>query len=181
MSSYNSAFRSLSDSAIESGLVADDRSDLITLLAAIQAANINILSMTWDSARQPISIGGTSYINESLINLQASFAFKCVREEHKIQKRESDIFRAITTEITVLTYPSIQTHPNIVKLEGVCWDIPSEDEVWPVLIFEKTEFGDLHNFLTLPIGRSLSLPKRLHLCTNIATAIRHMHDSSRLI
>jgi hypothetical protein len=47
-------------------------------------------------------------------------------------------------------------------------------------VFEKTHFGDLYNFLRLPVGRDLSIAERLKLCVNVGTAIIDMHALGRI-
>jgi hypothetical protein len=174
--------RFLSYSAIQSEPSVDVQCDLITFLAAVQAAQIDILPITWQSAREPVGEGGTSSIKEAPINLQTSFAFKCVKDETKGQQMiKTRIFQAFIREITVLSHPSIRRHPNIINLQGICWDIQSKDEIWPVLIFEKTQFGDLYNFMTLPVGRDLGMIERVKLCADVVSAIADMHENSRLL
>jgi hypothetical protein len=53
--------------------------------------------------------------------------------------------------------------------------------VWPVLVLEKSQYGDLYNFATLPVGRELCFAKRLKLCVDVGTAISDMHNNSRLL
>jgi hypothetical protein len=184
MSTDESTFlkpRLLSDSAIQFEHVADTQCDLLTFLAVVQKAQVDILPITWQSARQPIGAGNTSSVNEALITLQTSFAFKCVSDKQKRDKPEAKIFQAFISEITVLGHPLIRKHPNIVELQGICWDVPSDNEVWPVLVFEKTQFGDLYNFLTLPVGRDLCTAERLKLCGDVGVAIIDMHFNSRFL
>ena len=153
--------------------------DLITFLAVAQRMQVDILPTTWQSTRGPMGRGGTSRINEALINLQTSFAFKCVSTRQKRKFLKAKIFQTLISEIVVLGHPLLREHPNIVELQGICWDVPS-DEVWPALVFEKTQFGDLYNFLTLPVGRDLRTLERLKLCVDVGTAISDMHFNSRL-
>jgi hypothetical protein len=81
----------------------------------------------------------------------------------------------------VLSHPLIRMHPHIVELEGICWDIISEDEVWPVLMFEKSKCGDLNDFITSRVGRSLGIVERLNLCLDAGIAIVDMHDNSMFL
>ena len=184
MSTYKSAFlkpRFLSDSAVLSEQPVDTQYDFITFLAVVQRAQISILPITWQSALQPIGTGATSNINEALINLQTSFAFKCASDKQKQHVPEANILQALISEITVLGHPSIRERPNIVHLQGICWDVSSDDKVWPALVFEKTQFGDLYNFATLPIGRDLCISERLKLCVDVGTAIMDMHSNGTLL
>jgi hypothetical protein len=159
--------------------------DLITFLAVVQKMELDILPITWQSARDMIGRGGTSDINEALINLQTSFAFKCLSNDQKqsVSKNEisrSIIFQTLVNEIIILGHPGLREHPNMVALQGICWDIPADDEIWPVLVFEKSQFGDLYSFLTLPVGRDLQPVDRMNLCADVGAAILSMHSNSRM-
>jgi hypothetical protein len=173
----------------------DDLYDFITFLAVAQKLEIDILPITWQSTQEMIGLGGTSQINQSLINVRTSFAFKCVGDRYKLDKPMHSIYQSIISEVIALRVPSIQRHSNILELQGICWDIPlSEDseteagegnpssqyKVWPVLVFEKSEFGDLHNFSMLPVGRDLGFNERLQLCEDIGTAVADMHSKRKL-
>ena len=119
--------------------------------------------------------GGTAKIDQALVNLQTSFAFKPIKEKDKAKTEL--IFREVISEIIVLSRPAIRQHPNIVELQGLRWDIPSDDKVWPVLVLEKSHFGDLYDFLRLPVGRDLSTNERQELCISIGIAIADMHSN----
>ncbi|KAH7357598.1 hypothetical protein BKA66DRAFT_552783 [Pyrenochaeta sp. MPI-SDFR-AT-0127] len=177
--------RYLSDSSLPPPQEADTPPyDLVTFLGVIQKLQIDILSITWQAARQPIGAGATGRINEALINLHTSFAFKCVSDRQREETAEGRIIRALISEVMVLGDPLIQRHPNIVALQGVCWDVTTdehgEDRVWPVLVFEKSQYGDLYHFTTLPVGRELSFAERLKLCVEVGIAISDMHINKML-
>ncbi|KAF2650287.1 TPR-like protein, partial [Lophiostoma macrostomum CBS 122681] len=91
----------------------------------------------------------------------------------------------------VLWHPDIRNHPNILELQGICWDMPLNNEsgieatprqlskhtnVWPVLVFEQSHFGDMYHFAKLPIGRELGIKARLKMCLDIGNAIAHMQS-----
>jgi hypothetical protein len=187
MSTDNDPFykpRYLSDASFQSLQVTNAPYDLITFLAVIQRLQIDILPITWQAARQPIGVGATGRINEALINLHTSFAFKCVSDRQKERESEEAIIRVLINEVIVLGHESIRNHPNIVELQGICWDVASgdkgDDKVWPVLVLKKTQYEDLYNFATLPVGRELCFAERLKLCIDVSTAIWDMHSNSRL-
>ena len=76
----------------------------------------------------------------------------------------------------MLGHQSIRGHPNINRLEGICWDIePERERVWPVLVFDKSIYGDLEAFMKLGAGRNMDLRNRLELCVGIATAVSDLH------
>jgi len=173
--------RYLSDASLQLAQALDTPYDFITFLAVVQKLQIDILPITWQAVRQPIGAGATGKINEALINLHTSFAFKRVADRQKDEESKGRIFHVLINEIIVLGHTLIRKHPYIVELQGICWDVPSDDKVWPVLVFEKSQYGDLYNFATLPVGRGLCISKRLKLCMDVGTAISDMHCNSRLL
>jgi hypothetical protein len=172
------AMRSFSEVELSGKPAIRPRYKFLTFLSAVQALKIDILPITWQGACQ-IAVGGTSIINESLVNVQASLVFKCFKEVEKLQKSEDSLFQTIISEIGVLGQRPIRGHPNIVQLQGICWDISTDDKVWPALVFEKSQYGDLSSFLATPIGRELDISARLQLCMNIGNAILDMHSKSK--
>ena len=171
------------DPSQQSAQGTDASYDLITFLAVIQKLRIGILPITWQPARQVIGAGASSRIKEALINHHTSFAFKCVQDNWKATGTEGTIIRTLINEILVLGHASVRKHPNIVELQGVCWDVVSDERgerVWPVLVFEKAQYGDLYNFATLPVGRDLCIAERLKLCMDVGTAISDMQSNSGL-
>lgn len=164
--------------------------NFITFLATAQRLQIPFLPITWQTQRPIVAKGGTSEINQAQINLETSFVFKRVVEKDKLGKPEKEVLRRLINEITILRYPTIRDHPTILELQGICWDISpkksqndgevtplhrsNNDKVWPVLVFEKSQFGDLYDFARLQIGRDLGISERLKICLDIGSAIAHM-------
>ncbi len=114
--------------------------DFISLLGLAQRLHVDFLPLTWQAPLGPIGKGGQAGINEALANIQTSFAFKLYKrpQEHP--------FKEVAQEIVALSHPAVREHHFTVTLEGICWDIPEDDHVWPVLVFEKSHLGDLHIF-----------------------------------
>ncbi len=89
---------------------------------------------------------------------------------------ESRNLSALIAEISVLGHPAIRYHPNIANIEGICWDVvDGGEQVWPVLVFEKTRFGDLNRFMTTSLGKELDIKNRLDILFDIALAVRDLH------
>jgi serine/threonine protein kinase len=153
--------------------------DLITFLAVAQKVQVDILPITWQSARGIIGVGATSTIYEASINSQPSFAFKCIKYQGEGESLKTYNFLTLINEVTALS--QLRGHPNILELQGICWDVIADDEVLPVLVLEKAPFGNLYTFLERPVGRDLSIPERLSLSVDIGTAIIHMHSHGMII
>ena len=150
----------------------------LSFLATAQALDVTFLPMTWQSARESVGSGATSSIEEALASIHISLAFKRIRSSEKREKSETEIFLMLTNEIIVLRHTSIREHPNISALQGVCWDISPDGKVWPVLVFEKSQFGDLLNFMRLPVGKQLAMRSRIEFCWSVGDALVAMHSNS---
>ena len=149
--------------------------DVITFLAAAQWRKIDILPITWQPALDTVGRGATAEIQQSIINLAMTFAFKryfTSSDPHKITTR----YQAILAELCILGHPAIKEHPNIVKLQGVCWDVVTEDEVWPVLVTKKAKFGNLHDFMASDEAILLKPYHCLNLIAGILNAVATMHS-----
>jgi serine/threonine protein kinase len=162
------------------------RNDLLySFLALAQNLWINFLPITWQPELDTIGRGATAEIRQSLINLQTSFAFKRFFGA-ETESEECKILRALIAEISILGHFAVQDHSNILQLEGVCWNISSGDDgdgderMFPVLVFEKTQFGDLGTFMA-NTGRSLSFVERIEICADVGNAVMYMHTNLGII
>ena len=159
---------------------ADSNCNFLSFLGIAQSLRIDFLPITWQPGLDSLGQGGTAKIHQALVNLQMSFAFKRLASTGPAQLEAYKIrnFRALIAEILVLSHPSIHDHPNINRLEGICWDVVSGcEKVWPVLVFEKARYGDLQTFMERAEGKILTIEERLNICADIAIAVMDMHSS----
>lgn len=180
--SFRSSGTFFQSATLASSAAIDIPYDLITFLGIAQHLNIDFLPISWDTGAN-IGEGGTARISQSSISLGSAFAFKRLASVHSIRSeaQKTPIYQALVAEIVVLGHKSIRGHPNINRLQGICWDIePESERVWPVLVFEKTQHGDLKKFMELGAGAGLDLKNRLKLCAEIATAASHLHMNGEL-
>lgn len=187
--------RQYHSSSIQSVQDAEDTGvpyNFVTFLATVQKFQVPLLHMTWQSHRKLLGKGATSQINEAQTSLESSFAFKRIPNTQKEDWLEADIYQQLITEISILRHPAFRAHPNVVELQGVCWDIDQIQNlhrakegretisggfsVWPVLVFETSKFGDLYQFAVSPPGRSLDTSQRLNICIDIGLAIADMQS-----
>lgn len=154
--------------------------DLISFLAVAQYYELDFLSIAWQASLGQIGKGGTSEIRQSTLDTEESLAFKCIARLGQRVFSESDeqrAFNALVSEISILGHPLIRYHQNIVNIEGICWELPlASEKVWPVLILEKSQLGDLQSFICSEEGRMLSFEERLSLCTDVGSALSTMHQ-----
>jgi hypothetical protein len=156
--------------------------NFLSFLATAQALRIEFLPLSWDKGRGIIGAGGTSTIQQALVNIDTSFAFKAYHRQHKTDKQnktEEQVFRTIMNEITVLSQKFVREHANIAQLQGICWEISTDDRPWPILVFEKSHLGDLYDFATHG-GRNMGTGERVRLCLDVGIAIMDMHTNSKL-
>jgi serine/threonine protein kinase len=151
----------------------------IALLALAQRLEVPFLPITWQALLDNLGQGGQAKVSQAAANVQTSFAFKLFRGDSVDNADEDTPFQAVINEMIMLSHRAIRDHPFVVTLEGICWDIPGDgDQVWPVLVFEKSIHGDLFEFVKSGRGSSLSTQEKLKLCTDIGIAIRDMHSNS---
>ena len=155
--------------------------DCISFLAVAQYYEIDFVSVTWEEGRGKVGLGATSEIWQSSASRRVDFAFKRTKLATRSpidSQDEEKAFNALVSEISVLRHPLIQHHQNIVNLEGICWEISSQSErVWPVLILEKAQLGDLESFMFSKEGKALTIRERLGLSGDIANAIIALHSN----
>jgi hypothetical protein len=158
-------------------------SNIIRVLSIATALDVNIFPFTWRPALEGLGEGATGRISQSPMNARISLAFKRLGRWNRSQGLSEAQFRALqdkalVSEMVALSCPELYGHPNIVNLEGLCWELSNEGhslEAWPVLVFKKAEFGDLRRFLSLPEAEYLEIKDRLDICGEIGKALEVMH------
>jgi len=116
-------------------------------------------------------VGGSGTINQSTFASDMHLAFK---RFHNDRDSEMD-FLPLMSEVLILSQPPIQNHPNIVNLEGICWEIkPRTEKAVPVLVFEKAAW-DLQQFANVGDGMNMSIDEKLKICADIGSAITTLH------
>ncbi|KAL8840330.1 MAG: hypothetical protein Q9170_001345 [Blastenia crenularia] len=119
-----------------------------------------------------IGQGGSARIQQSPINLHIDLAFKRLSPTSDSLPNETALYRALTAEIGVLGHGRIVDHPNILKLEGVCWDTDSFDDwIYPVLVFERAAYGDLTSFRKSDLFQHFDAADKMLICAHVANAV----------
>ena len=161
------------------GAASGKKYDLLDFLGVAQRFKLDFLPVTWQSALDKVGEGGTAKIRQSMINPTTSFAFKLLKRPW-CATEESQSLRALLAEISVLGHYSMRGNPHVANLEGICWDVgPDPQEMWPVLVFEKSRYGDLANFMTSSSGKALAFEDRVDLLFGVADAVRILHSAGR--
>ncbi|KAH8891997.1 kinase-like protein [Thozetella sp. PMI_491] len=152
--------------------------DLLDFLAVAQHRRIDMLPFKWESG-VPLGMGGTANVAQGASvevsdGTEMGFVFKRVHRETSGSVYQHRDYQALLSEVYVLGHPVVRHHPNIIAVEGFCWDVVG-GESWPVLVFKKTEHGDLRQFMCSK-GKSLSFKARVKLCREIGDAVLLMHS-----
>lgn len=69
----------------------------------------------------------------------------------------------------------LRRHPNVVRLEGIGWNVSETGGVAPNLVFEKSPYGDCETFMRSAEGQQLEIEDRLSCCVQIAKALNDTH------
>ena len=169
------------ESGQSAGSTSNHKYDFLDFLAVAQSLKVDFLPITWEPALDKVGEGGTAKIPQSLINIQTAFAFKRLEHPLSAEKRSRN-WRALIAEISVLAHSASRCHPNIINIEGICVDvIDGGEEVWPVLVLEKTQLGDLNRFMAIGPGRELDLNTRLDILFDVALAVRDLHAAGNYV
>ena len=144
------------------------QSDLIAFLSIVQKCNIDYIPITWQPALSTLGVGGSGTISQSTFMTEKPLVFK------RFHGPDGG-FLPIMSEVLILSQPPIQNHPNIVDLEGICWEIePRTEKAAPVLIFEKASW-DLQQFMNVREGMDMVFKDRLKICAEVGGAIAALH------
>ena len=176
-SSHNSGLVSHSDGRFPRYSASTSRTnrviqrDLIAFLSIVQKYSVDYLPITWQPALSTLGDGGSGTISQSTFMIKKPLAFK---RFHSTENSDEG-FLPMMSEVLILSQPPIQNHPNIVNLEGICWEIkPGTEGAVPVLVFEKAPW-DLQQFMNAREGMDMSFEDRLKICADVGGAIMALH------
>jgi Protein tyrosine and serine/threonine kinase len=155
--------------------------DFLDFLGVAQSLKIDFLPIQSQPALDKVGKGGTANILQALVNAQTTFAFKHLKSPRLAEDKSRNL-RALIAELSVLGHPAIRHHPNIAHIEGICWDVlDGGEEVWPILVFEKTQLGDLNRFVSSGPGKELNFKTRIDILFDVALAVRDLHAAGKYL
>lgn len=156
--------------------------DLVSLFALTQKFGIDILPLTWLPHLEGLGLGGTAEIKQALINTQMDLAFKRLHLDDSLAVSTSAAYRILIAEICALGQSPMRDHPNVLKLQGICFDATEHDAmIRPVLVFEKAKFGDLESFMRSEKGLLTTTDQRLNMLGQLASAVSLLHSARKLL
>ena len=174
--------------------------DLISFLAVAQKYDVECVPIVWEEGLGLLGKGGTADINQSMLytrpptddlteydplkntgSKETSFAFKRTSQYQSEGgvTEGSGLYEILTMELLVLSQQAIRDHPNIVNLEGICWEVTTTNQVYPVLLFEKGIWGDLGYFAGSLQGGYSTFNAKLGYCVDMAKGLQVIHGLSK--
>ena len=138
--------------------------NLLSFFAVVQYYGIYFHSIKWGDGLDPVGLGATAEIRDRFVSRKRGFAFKRHRaitsvhsenSDHdedsdgndEIIKRREKIFNELVSEVTILGYPPIRYHQNFIQLEGVYWEIPSDNSIHGPFLSSKKRSLEISGLL----------------------------------
>ncbi|TGJ81221.1 hypothetical protein E0Z10_g7548 [Xylaria hypoxylon] len=162
---------------------------LLSCLACAQRCRVDLTGFSWINAQGTLGRGGQGVVAQTRASVDTVFAFKRRRPPSQglfttRAAAKDHAFREICSEILALGHEDLRRHENIVQLIAISWEIENVKDwmfkadvaIWPVMILEKAELGDLGHFLRGK-GIETDLPSRLRMCAGIASALAAVHKN----
>ncbi|KAI0543381.1 kinase-like protein [Xylaria curta] len=163
---------------------------LLSCLACAQHRRVDFTGFSWINAQGTLGRGGQGVVAQTRASVDTVFAFKRRRPTSQgplniwAAAAKDHAFREICSEIMALGHEDLRRHDNIVQLIAISWEIEnvkdwkfkSNTVIWPVMILEKAELGDLGRFLRGK-GVETDLMTRLRMCAGIASALGVVHKN----
>lgn len=162
----------------------DSKNTFFSFLGSAQLLSVDLLPITWNPALEDAGAGATATLHERSISRNLSLVFKRVEPSNFPYYTEKDIedevYRTLTAEIATARHPDVVKSDYLAHLEGVCWDIERDGNVWPVLVYEKARYGSLKSIVESPrtvAPTMLGVTAKLRICTHIARGLATLHHS----
>jgi hypothetical protein len=150
--------------------------DFISLLGLAQKWDVPFLSITWQPALDPLGEGASAEVYQSTVYKSIALAFKDSTAKKTGKRRIG--FKDIMREILIVRAPYIRKSPNIIDLLGITWNLdPSENQVWPVLVYRKGTYGTLRDYICNPQRMKEALQERLSLCSGVLYGLATLHSA----
>jgi hypothetical protein len=157
-------------------------------ISLCQTRQVDFFPITWYPGLGSAGEGGYGSIYQSNLTNRLSLVFKRWKHASRditTNRSSPEVFtdpnllepmyRAVMSEVCILTESSVRTCPYIVSLEGVCWErYDSKVFFTPVLVFERAQYGDLAGYMAMQRSRP-GVVDRFTLFLNIARGLLLLH------
>jgi serine/threonine protein kinase len=151
--------------------------DLLSFISIARGHGLEFMNLSSWPALGTMGAGATSAVEQAQISAKVHLAFKRSQwedtDDHRSQQLYINRFKALITEMMALEL--LRHHPNVIKLVGISWEVEDE-EVWPVLLMERSSIGTLASFIRTERWKDLPTSVKLKLCTDVARAVSKAHN-----
>jgi serine/threonine protein kinase len=117
-------------------------------------------------------------IDGSLVLKRVQFTTEGFQKSKSEQeKARISLLEAMARELRILTHPPLQKHDNIISIFGVGWenDVLDEQYMWPVLVMEYGNRGNLRQYLQTP-SEPIAFSDKISLCRDVARGLDALHE-----
>ena len=153
-----------------------DHQNIYSFLGVAQQYGVEFMPIAWEPGRDGLGIGASGQVNQSLVDIRTSLAFKRFRILGDDSKKAKSLLKSWITEMVILRSPGIRDHPNIIHLEGVAWEVdPVSLSASPVLVYKRGDLGSLGSFLSQH-GSDISFEQKVAICVGLAAAVDALHE-----
>ncbi|KAK0616378.1 hypothetical protein B0T14DRAFT_497638 [Immersiella caudata] len=86
-------------------------------------------------------------------------------------------FRSLLNELRILSHAPLSTHPNLLRITGVCWALSEFDHQYALPVI-RTEFSPLGTLQTFVRAWDCPYPLKRQLLLDVATGLAALHACS---
>lgn len=113
----------------------------ISFCGAVQALELDFLPICWRPQSGLVGGGGTSWVNQSLLSLELSLAFRTTDVSDTSRARTADdekhIFSLLLADIQHMGRKPILNSPYIHNVEGVSWTLHKRTRIADPVLFSR--------------------------------------------
>jgi hypothetical protein len=158
--------------------------DLLSFISIAEKLDIDFVQTIWQPALEVLGKGATSVVQQAQMEANFNMAFKrsmpwSEEDFADTNQQETARYKALIYELIALA--ALSDHPNVIDLLGITWEIDGEyEQVWPVLLTERSNHGTMADFLSSEMGSQVDCQEKLGLCGDIARACQALHRLGKL-
>lgn len=171
--------------------------NILTCIACAQQRGIDLVGLSPLEVQGQLGQGGQATVTQTRASVDTVLAFKKPSPKgvgswlstRSLSKKIENVYRDVATEVMALGELGIRGHPNIIQLQAISWEVQNNrtwtfkkaPRVWPVLLMERADHGDLQSYMATKEGSELSFEDKIEFCHGIASAIAAAHRKGKFL
>ena len=151
--------------------------DLLSFVSIAEKFGVDFVKITWQPALGELGRGATSTVQQAQVDAEFNLAFKrsvVLSDGDFADTKQQEVARYKALLYELISLELLSKHPNVIDLLGITWEIENE-QVWPVLLTERSMYGTMADFLPSELGVKLDSRAKLSLCADVARACESLH------